>query len=248
MDIQGRGKPVGEYDEGRQIGRGAKRVEPEPGVSVRADNDPMNATVYIVDDDAAVRRGLAAILEAEGLPVLPFDSAEAFLESCDPQGAGCILLDVRLQGMDGLDAQAAIAARGIKAPIIFISGHGDVNTSVQAIKAGAFDFLQKPVSADTLLARVYSALHADDARRSERAVKERARALFERLTAREAEVLEHILAGQSAREIGARLGISPRTIEVHRKNVLLKTECANLLALCQLYRIAHDEAPTGLHT
>ena len=178
----------------------------------------MNGTVFIVDDDAAVRRALAAILEGEGFTVLPFESAEEFLETCESQAAGCVLLDLRLQGMDGLQAQDAIAARGITLPVIFLTGHGDIPKSVRAMKAGAIDFLQKPVAADTLLAR---------------------------LTAREEQVLKRILAGRSAKQIGKELGISPRTIEVYRKNVLLKTQCANLLALSDLFRVAREETPVG---
>ena len=205
----------------------------------------MNGTVFIVDDDAAVRRALAAILEGEGFTVCPFESAEEFLETCETQAAGCILLDLRLQGMDGLQAQDAISARGITLPIIFLTGHGDVPKSVRAMKAGAIDFLQKPVAADTLLARVYSALRIDEARRSERRKREQACALLARLTAREEQVLKHILAGRSAKQIGKELGISPRTIEVYRKNVLLKTQCSNLLALSDLYRVASEEPAAG---
>jgi two-component system response regulator FixJ len=201
----------------------------------------MNGTVFIVDDDAAVRRALAAILEGEGFSVRPFESAEAFLETCEAQAAGCILLDLRLEGMDGLQAQDAIAARGITLPVIFLTGHGDIPKSVRARKAGAIDFLQKPVAADTLLARVYSALRIDEARRSERRKREQACALLARLTVREEQVLKRILAGRSAKQIGKELGISPRTIEVYRKNVLLKTQCANLLALSDLYRVAREE-------
>ena len=201
----------------------------------------MNGTVFIVDDDAAVRRALAAILEGEGFTVSPFESAEAFLETCETQAAGCILLDLRLQGMDGLQAQDAIAARGITLPIIFLTGHGDIPKSVRAMKAGAIDFLQKPVAADTLLARVYSALRIDEARRSERRRRDQACALLARLTVREEQVLKRILAGRSAKQIGKELGISPRTIEVYRKNVLLKTQCANVLALSDLYRVAREE-------
>ena len=205
----------------------------------------MNGTVFIVDDDAAVRRALAAILEGEGFTVRPFESAEEFLDTCESQASGCILLDLRLQGMDGLQAQDAIAARGITLPVIFLTGHGDIPKSVRAMKAGAIDFLQKPVAADTLLARVYSALRIDETRRGERQKKDQANALLARLTAREEQVLKRILAGRSAKQIGKELGISPRTIEVYRKNVLLKTQCANLLALSELYRVAREETAVG---
>lgn len=201
----------------------------------------MNATVYVVDDDAAVRRALAFALEAEGLKVRTFESAGAFIDACDPQLAGCVVLDLRMPGMDGLQAQAALAARGIELPIIFLTGHGDVATSVQAMKSGALDFLQKPVPAKTLLASVTTALLKDEGRRTNGIQRDLARTRLARLTAREGEVLPYIIAGRSAKQIARALGISPRTIEIHRKNILQKTESGNLLALIEFCRIAEEK-------
>ncbi len=202
----------------------------------------MNATVYLVDDDAAVARAIGEILEGEGLQVRSFDSAEAFLEACDAEARGCVLLDVRLPGLDGLQAQAALEARGVEMPVIFLTGHGDVPMSVRAMKAGAFDFLQKPVAADTLMARVYAALRLDDGRRADRAQVEQARLRLERLTGREREVLTLLLRGRSNKQVAKELRVSPRTAEVHRRNILLKTQTVNLLELDKLRRLARRDA------
>lgn len=202
----------------------------------------MSATVYLVDDDAAVARAIGEILEGEGLQVRAFDSAEAFLAACDPETRGCVLLDVRLPGLDGLQAQAALEARGVEMPVIFLTGHGDVPMSVRAMKAGAFDFLQKPVAADTLMARVYAALRLDEGRRADRAQVEQARLRLERLTGREREVLTLLLRGRSNKQVARELRVSPRTAEVHRRNILLKTQTVNLLELDKLRRLAHRDA------
>ena len=194
----------------------------------------MNGTVFLVDDDEAVLRSLGDILSADGLLVRAFDSAEALLAGCDKQSEGCIVLDIRLPGMDGLDAQALLSAYGIQMPIIFLTGHGEVQQSVRAMKAGAYDFLQKPVAADTLLARVYAALMLDQRRVHERSEKEGARERLARLTPREHEVLNQLLQGASSKEIAKQFGLSPRTVDVHRKNILVKCQVSSLLELSAL--------------
>lgn len=196
----------------------------------------MSASVFLVDDDEAVRRSLGDILGAEGLSVRAFDSAEALLAGCDAESVGCIVLDIRLPGMDGLNAQAVLAARGIQMPIIFLTGHGEVQMSVRAMKAGAYDFLQKPVPADTLLARVYAALRLDQRRVQERAEVSEARERLARLTTREQEVFGHLLQGASSKEIAKQLGLSPRTVDIHRKNILIKCRVSSLLELSELHR------------
>jgi len=201
----------------------------------------MSATVYLVDDDAAVARAIGEILEGEGLEVRSFDSAEAFLEACDREARGCVLLDVRLPGLNGLQAQAALEARGVEMPVIFLTGHGDVPMSVRAMKAGAFDFLQKPVAADTLMARVYAALRLDEGRRADRTQAEQARLRLERLTGREREVLTLLLRGRSNKQVAKELRVSPRTAEVHRRNILLKTQTVNLLEIDKLHRLARRD-------
>lgn len=201
----------------------------------------MSETVFIVDDDKAVLRGLSAVLASEGLEVKPFESAKAFLDACNKQTSGCIVLDVRMPDMGGLQVQAELASRGIRMPVIFLTGHGDVPMSVQAMKAGAYDFLQKPVAADTLLARVYGALRLDKKKRQRQSEIDAARERLIRLSSREEEVLSHLMQGVTNKQVAKLLGLSPRTVEIHRKNILAKTQTVNLVELSQLYHLA-DEA------
>lgn len=194
----------------------------------------MSEIVYLVDDDEAVLRSLGDILSAEGLAVRAFDTAEALLAGCNAQSEGCIVLDIRLPGMDGLDAQKVLAERGIQMPIIFLTGHGEVQQSVRAMKAGAYDFLQKPVPADTLLARVFAALKMDQERVRARNEQAEARERLGRLTPREQEILEQLLQGASSKEIAKQFDLSPRTVDVHRKNILVKCRVSSLLELSAL--------------
>ena len=202
----------------------------------------MSPTVYVVDDEDVILRSLAELLEGEGFAVRTFASAEEFMASCSPEASGCILLDVRLPGLDGLQAQEALQARGIAMPVIFLTGHGDVPMSVRAMKAGAFDFLQKPARADTLVARVHAALRRDEQRRAGRAAGADARAQLERLTRRERDVLALLLRGRTNKQVAKEMGISPRTAEVHRRNILHKTRAGNLLELDALARRAQKAA------
>ncbi len=196
----------------------------------------IKSTVFVVDDDEAVRRSLGEILSAEGLAVRTFDTAEALLNTCDTDSAGCILLDIRLPGLDGMETQSILNERGIEMPIIFLTGHGEVQMSVRAMKAGAYDFLQKPIPADILLGRVNNALSLDRRRHEKRAEQAAARELLARLTAREQEVLNHLLQGASSKEIAKALDLSPRTVDVHRQNILIKCRASNLLELSELHR------------
>ena len=198
----------------------------------------MNGTVFLVDDDEAVRRSLCDILQAEGYQVRAFETAEALLESCNTQDRGCIVLDLRLPGMDGLKAQTQLHTLGIKMPIIFLTGHGDVPQSVRAMKAGAYDFLQKPVAAEVLLGRIDTALAQDQCRNQARRESSEARARLERLTAREQDVLNRMLLGESSKEIAKALELSPRTVDVHRKNIQVKCRVVNLLELHELAKRA----------
>jgi FixJ family two-component response regulator len=198
----------------------------------------VTGTVYVVEDDAAVRDALAQLLEGKRFRVKLFESAERFLEACEPGQAGCLVLDLRLPGMSGIDLQAALAARGIDLPIIFLTGHGDVPSSVRALRAGAVDFLQKPADSRTLLDRVGEALAQDAARRSERASREAARSALQELTRREREVLPLILAGHSSKQIARRLAISHRTVEIHRARIMRKTGSATLVELASVARAA----------
>lgn len=191
-------------------------------------------TVFIVDDDAAVRDALALLLDAAGLPARCFASADDFLAEVGAATTGCLVLDVHMPGRSGPELQAELLRRGIPLPVIFLTAHGDIPTTVQAIRAGAVDFLTKPVDARVLLERVQQAC-AHDRRERERRRADAAR--VERLaglTPRERDVLSLALGGLPNKEIGRRLGISHRTVEVYRSRILSKTGAPSLLALVAL--------------
>jgi len=196
----------------------------------------VTGTVYLVEDDAAVRDALAQLLESQSLRVRPFRSAERFLETADFEDCDCLLLDLRLPGMNGIELQAALAARGLELPIIFLTGHGDVPSSVTALRSGAVDFLQKPAESRTLIARVREALARGEARRRVRDSERSARAALNALTAREREVLPLMLAGHSSKDIARQLAISHRTVEIHRARVMHKTGAATLVELAAIAR------------
>ncbi len=197
-----------------------------------------DATVFVVDDDAAVRDGLALLLDTAGHRVRLFGSAEAFLGQIEGSAPGCLILDLHLPGMSGQALQSKLIDRRISMPVIFLSAHGDVQTTVRTIKAGAEDFLTKPVEGAVLLARVEEAL-AHDHQRRERVAREAAvRGVLARLSAREMDVLKLAVDGMANKEIGKALGISHRTVEVHRSRILLKTGTTTLLELVALARTA----------
>ncbi len=194
-------------------------------------------TVFVVDDDAAVRDGLALLLETAGLAVETFDSAGAFLAAFDPERPGCLVLDVQMPGRTGPELQAEMNRRGLRLPVIFLTAHGDIPTTVQAMKGGAVDFLTKPIDAPLLLERVKQALERDGRQREAEAARRAARSVIAGLTGRERDVLALAVAGLPNKEIAQRLGISYRTVEVHRSRILLKTGASTLLGLAQL---AHE--------
>jgi len=195
----------------------------------------MNApTVFLVDDDAAVRDSVSLLLETAGLSVEAYESAESFLAALDPERPGCLVLDMRMAGMGGMELQAELARRGIPLPIIFLTAHGDIPTTVRAMKAGAVDFLTKPVDSAVLLERIEAALVRARSDRESQAARQEARARLAVLTEREREILALAVAGCANKEIARRLGISFRTVEVHRSHILLKTGTETLLELAQL--------------
>lgn len=191
-------------------------------------------TVFIIDDSAAIRDSLFLLLETAGLPAAAFACAEDFLAALRPDATGCIVLDVNLPGMHGPDLQAELVRRGVRLPTIFLTAHGDIPTTVRAMKAGAVDFLTKPVDGAVLLARIRSALAtAREAREAETA-RQAAEARLGALTEREQQVLSLAVAGHSNKEIAQQLGISFRTVEVHRAHILQKTGAASLVELALL--------------
>jgi len=194
----------------------------------------MNPIVFLVDDDAAVRDALRGLLEVEGFAVEAYDSATAFLQRYRPEQPGCLILDVRMPGMSGAELQAELGARRIRMPIIFLTGHGTIPLSVRAVKAGAVDFLEKPVNLDTLLARIREAIAVDTRERAVGAVQAQARSKLARLSAREREIAVHVLGGRSSKEIARALGISSRTVEVHRGRMMLNLGALSVLELAAI--------------
>jgi two-component system, LuxR family, response regulator FixJ len=185
-------------------------------------------TVFVVDDDKGVRRSLAALGRAHGLAVETYASGEAFLAAYDPARAGCLILDVRLAaGKNGLDLQDELRRRGHELPIIVMTGHANVPASVRSFRAGALDFLEKPVPPRVLLSRIRDALAVDQQRHERSAVRLR----LARLTSREREVAGLLVKGKRSKEVAAALGISPRTAEGHRRQVLRKMEVGSTAEL-----------------
>jgi FixJ family two-component response regulator len=191
-------------------------------------------TVFIVDDDAAVLKSLARLLRSARLDVLAFGSPQEFLERHDPRAPGCLVLDLAMPGLNGLELQAALMAKGSTIPIIFLTGHGDIPTSVQAMKRGALDFLTKPVKDDDLLQSVKAAIEKDRTARQARAELDDIQARLATLTQREREVLIHVVSGQLNKETAAELGIVEKTIKVHRARVMEKMKVDSVVELVRL--------------
>ncbi len=191
--------------------------------------------VVIVDDDASVRDSLTIILEMEGLRVTTYDSGDSFSADAAKLKAGCVLMDVHMPGRSGLEILDAIGGKSYHAPVIMISGQGDIPMAVHAMKHGAFDFIEKPFDAPVVLKRVREAM-AQAMRSSPTTIHGRLPAFpgHETLTAREVDVLEHIVSGASNKEAGRLLGISPRTIEVHRARIMEKLKARNTAELVRL--------------
>jgi FixJ family two-component response regulator len=202
-----------------------------------------NRTVFVVDDDAAVCHALSVFLEAYGHCVKTFCSAEDFLKDAESTMDGVMLLDQRMTGMSGLELQAELARRGIDLPIIFITGHGDVRMSVQAVKAGAADFFEKPFNEEDLLASISEAFSRADAGKKLRNQVVELRKRHASLTTREREVLQHVVAGVSNRKLGEMLGICDRTIEVHRSRVMKKMAAKSLPDLVRKYAMIQNASP-----
>jgi FixJ family two-component response regulator len=195
--------------------------------------DPSEPTVFVVDDNAGMRRSLRALFESAGLAVETYASSEEFLAVYDPVREGCLLLDVRLRSSSGLDLQDELRRRKTKLPIVVLTGHGTVPTSVRALKAGAVDFLEKPMSPEVLLERVRAAIDSDREGRATAAEGSVVVERLARLTAREREVMEMLVAGKTSKEIAGALSLSVRTVEGHRRMVLSKT---NVSSAAQLVR------------
>jgi FixJ family two-component response regulator len=191
-------------------------------------------TVYLVDDDVSVLRGLGRLLAAAGMKVAAFDSPREFLGRLDPAAPGCLVLDVAMPGLNGFELQQALAARGSALPVVFLTGRGDIPMSVQAMKRGAADFLTKPVDDETLLATIRNALEKNRASRGAREELAQIEGRLAMLTAREREVLERVVTGRLNKQIAAELGTVEKTIKVHRAHVMQKMGVRTLAELVRL--------------
>ncbi|GGF43617.1 transcriptional regulatory protein FixJ [Aliidongia dinghuensis] len=192
------------------------------------------AKVYIVDDDEAVRESLEALLISHGYATATFASGRAFLDASDPGAEGCLLTDVRMPDMDGLELQERTAESRPNLAVIVITGHGDVPLAVRAMKAGAVDFVEKPFTEDIIVQAVAKALQFAADRRSRHADRGEIAGRLEQLTAREREVLQGLVAGLPNKTIAYDLGISPRTVEIHRARVMEKMQARSLSELVRL--------------
>ncbi|MCC6716020.1 MAG: response regulator transcription factor [Gammaproteobacteria bacterium] len=190
--------------------------------------------VFIVDDDEAVRDSLQMLLEVEGFATRTFASAESFMEAYRPDWRGCLLLDVRMPGMDGVKLLEVMARRGSDLPVIVMTGHGDVPLAVRAMKAGALEFLEKPIAHDVLLAALRMALDQALRRREVQRNASEATVRVASLTARERDVLERLIMGDANKDIASTLGISLRTVEIDRARLMRKMQASNLSQLVRM--------------
>lgn len=191
-------------------------------------------TVFVVDDDAAVRDSLRWLLESLQLKVETFESAEQFLENYSIYRIGCLLLDLRMPGMSGLQLQQRLAEQKFALPIIIITGHGDIPVAVRAVKNGAYDFIEKPFDNDRLVERAKDALELDKEHHPKRLALDAVNARIANLTPREKQVLEFVIDNHSNKEIAAKLGVSIKTVEFHRARVMEKMHADSLLHLAQM--------------
>jgi FixJ family two-component response regulator len=191
-------------------------------------------TVFLVDDDSAVLKSLTRLIRSARLNVQAFGSPQEFLEGYNPHAPGCLVLDFSMPDLNGLELQAALAAKGSVIPIIFLTGHGDVPTSVQAMKRGALDFLTKPVQDDALLQAIHAAIDNDRITRLSRAELADIQARIDSLTPREREVMMHVVAGQLNKQTATDLGTMEKTVKVHRARVMEKMKVNSLAELVRL--------------
>jgi FixJ family two-component response regulator len=192
------------------------------------------ATVFVIDDDAAVRSSIRDLLVSAALPVEIFASGREFLDAYHPERPGCLLLDLRLKEGSGLDLQDELHQRQVNLPIIVLTGHGDVPNSVRALKAGAFDFLQKPPAPAVLLERVQAAIDHDRLAREAKAQHAEGEDRLSSLTPREREVMRLLVAGGTSKEVASDMGISVRTVEGHRRRVLSKLHVTSAAQLVRM--------------
>lgn len=198
-------------------------------------------TIFLVDDDASVRDSLGLLLSLKGLRTQLFANAEAFLETYRPDWRGCLLTDLRMPGMSGLELQETLRSRGVDLPVVVLTAHGDVATTRIAMKNGAFDFLEKPVDDEVLLDVLQNAIRADEQRHAQHSAEQDARSRVDRLTPRERAVLGLLVEGLQHREIAERLSISPRTVEVYKARMMEKLQCRSIAEAVRIAVAAADD-------
>lgn len=199
------------------------------------------AVVFVVDDDEAMRDSIVCLLESADIPCRMFGDARAFLDTCEPGQPGCLLLDIRMPGMSGMELLAHLKANGYLQPAIIITGHGDVPLAVRALKSGAFDFVQKPFGAQDLLDKVQAALEQVRKDRQKNLKQDMLRNRFEALTAREREIMELVVVGDSSKVIAMKLGISSKTVDIHRSNIMKKLDVPTVAELVHIRLALGDE-------
>ncbi len=202
-------------------------------------------TVFVVDDDPAVRDSLALLVRSIDLPVETYASGREFLDTYDPTRFGCVVLDVRMPGISGIELQERLIAQGSTLPIIFITGHGDVAMAVRAVKAGALDFIEKPFNDQDLLDKIHEALDSDFEARRHLEEQHLIEARIASLTARERQVMELVVDGAPNKRIARKLEISQRTVEIHRANVMRKMQADSLAQLVRAVVAANGSQEEG---
>lgn len=200
----------------------------------------MKPIVYIVDDDAAVRDGIATLLDSVGLEARSCASARDFFAEYEPTRPGCLVLDICMPGIGGLELQEQLVARAVTLPVIIVTGHGNVQAAVRSMKLGAVDFIEKPFPRNLLLERIRAALDLDTDQRGSNARQEETLRRIAQLSPRELEVVNILITGRSNKEIARQLGISPRTVEVYRAKVMLKLQVDSLCNLVRLMLQAEE--------
>jgi len=196
-----------------------------------------NPVIMVVDDDSGIRNAMRSLLKSVGLESALYGSAQEFLAAYQPSQPGCLVLDIRMPGMSGLELQQHLTLRGAVIPVIFMTGHGDIPMAVEAMQHGAFDFLQKPFRDQDLLDRIQRAIVKDEEQRKTLGEHARIKVHLESLTAREREVLDLMTQGKQNKSIAQDLGVSPRTVEIHRARVMEKM---NAQSVAQLVRMMLD--------
>ncbi len=193
----------------------------------------VESTVFLVDDDPAIRDSLRLLLESEGLRVMDFATAEEFLSHHDPKLPGCLVADLQMPGLSGLELQQHLLGNGVQRPMLFLTGFGSISEAVQAIQGGAVDFLEKPVDAETFLSRVQTALATDRQQRKNQFRQQQMQQQFDTLTPREYEIIACVAVGQANKVIAMELGISERTVELHRSRGMKKLQLRTVAELAK---------------